>query len=898
MLFFLAIPTIQAEAKMNVPQDPENRTLLPSDEPTSSAPRAADSSPGSSPDPLLTSDDSSSSSPTATTSSRTIGPYRLVRILGEGGMGQVWLAEQTTPLQRLVAIKLIRAGVSDNILLERFESERQALARMNHPAIAKVFDAGATTDGTPYFVMEYVPGIPITVYCDQKRLCIPQRLELFVKVCEGVQHAHQKAIIHRDLKPANILVTELDGKPAPHIIDFGIAKAVAERDSLATMFTRAGNFIGTPAYMSPEQADPEIRDIDTRSDVYSLAVILYELLTGTLPFDPTQWRSEVMQEAFKRLREVDPPLPSIQFAKKTTAQGDTATQTAHLRSTEPQALVSQLRGDLDWITMKALEKDRARRYGAPSELAGDLQRFLNNEPVTARPASASYRFQKYVRRHRLAVSAATIGLTLLIAFAVMQAVQIRRVTQERDRTARERDRANRIAEFMARMFKVSDPSESRGNSITAREVLDKASKEIETGLAKDPEVQAQMMNTMGDVYSNIGLLSQADSLIRRALDIRMRLLGPANRDTIASMRNLADVLIDETKYPEAERLARDATENSRKSFGASDSDSIRSALKLGLVLNNQGGFAECETVYRQVVVDIAAMKDSPEKEDLARQAQTNLAINLAYQGKFADAERSFRAVYQIAVKLYGPDHPSTLNAQNNVANILLQQSKFSEAEGVYKQVLTAKQRVLGPDNPLTLLTMGNLGLVYLNTKRYAEAEPLFRQLLEIKTRVLGPDNRSTLVTQSALGDVLFMETHYPEAEKITREAIERERRVLGPEHSDTLVAMNALALILEEEHRYPESEAVFLDTLSGRTKVYTSKHPDVAETEYNLAGLYALEGQRDASFLHLDRSLEDSPKPDLYKSLPADPNYSSLHADPRFAAFLARAKQYSESPAK
>jgi len=335
---------------------------------------------------------------------KSIGSYRLVQKLGEGGMGQVWLAEQTAPLRRLVALKLIRAGISDKVLLERFESERQALARMNHPAIAKVFDAGSTPDGQPYFVMEYVPGVPITVYCDQKRLSIRERIELFAKVCEGVQHAHQKAVIHRDLKPANILVVEVDGKAVPRIIDFGIAKAISDRDSLASMVTRAGNFVGTPAYMSPEQAAPDVADVDTRSDVYSLAVILYELLTGALPFDPTQWRNEVVYETLRRLREQDPPLPSIQFRNRVTTEREIAAVTARLRSTEPQELVSVLRGDLDWITMKALEKDRSRRYGTPTELAADLERYLQNQPVLARPASSAYRVRKYVRRNRAAVT--------------------------------------------------------------------------------------------------------------------------------------------------------------------------------------------------------------------------------------------------------------------------------------------------------------------------------------------------------------------------------------------------------------------------------------------------------------------------------------------------------------
>src|SRR5271166_1380430 len=668
---------------MLAPDDPDSTQLPPDD----AQPTSPNSNSSSTPDPLLTADDSSSSSQPSTSTSKTIGPYRLVRILGEGGMGQVWLAEQTAPLQRLVAIKLIRAGVSDNVLLERFESERQALARMNHPAIAKVFDAGAAPDGTPYFVMEYVPGIPITLYCDQKRLSIPDRLALFVKVCEGVQHAHQKAIIHRDLKPANILVTELDGKPAPHIIDFGIAKAIAERDSLATMFTRAGNFIGTPAYMSPEQADPEVRDIDTRTDVYSLAVILYELLTGTLPFDPTQWRSEVVQEALKRLRDVDPPLPSIQFAKKTTAQHDTATQTARLRNTDPHELVSQLRGDLDWITMKALEKDRARRYGTPSELAGDIHNFLNNQPVTARPASATYRFQKYVRRHRLAVSVATAGIVLLIAFAVMQAVQIHRITAERDRTARERDRANRIADFMTKMFKVSDPSESRGNSITAREVLDKASKQIDTGLAKDPELQAQMMNTMGNVYQNIGLYAQAESLMRRAMDIRSRVLGPQSREALDSMSSLAQVLTDESQLPEAEKLARQSYIVARTSLGRGDPDTLLNGLALTALLLDLSRFPECEAVLDEMSASVDQVKDPDLRSSIAARMQTNFAIAYAYQGKSADAEKSFRAVYELHLKRYGPDHPATLNALTNVANTLLQQDKYTDAETLYKQVL-------------------------------------------------------------------------------------------------------------------------------------------------------------------------------------------------------------------
>jgi non-specific serine/threonine protein kinase/serine/threonine-protein kinase len=310
-------------------------------------------------------------------------------------------------------------------VVARFEAERQALAMMDHPAIAKVFDAGATAEGQPYFVMEYVPGLAITEYCDQKKLKIRERLELFAQACEGVQHAHQKAIIHRDLKPANILVVEIDGKAMPRIIDFGLAKAVTPSLEGQTLFTQAGSFLGTPGYMSPEQTNPE-KDVDTRTDVYSLGVVLYVLLTGALPFEGKQKRP--LDEMLRQLREEDPPRPSTKLSAERAAE----------RGAEPMQLARELRGDLDWITMKAIDRDRSRRYGSPAELAADIQRYLRNEPILARPASTAYRLRKYVRRHRIIVASAAVIAGLLIASALVQAVQLRRIT-------RERNRANRIS---------------------------------------------------------------------------------------------------------------------------------------------------------------------------------------------------------------------------------------------------------------------------------------------------------------------------------------------------------------------------------------------------------------------------------------------------------------------
>ncbi len=917
---------------MTFRENPGDPTLPPSgDTPSDSSDATVPAS--ASAETQLTSDSpSSSTSPDASVpSQKTIGPYRLVRKLGEGGMGQVWLAEQTAPLQRLVAIKLIRAGVTDNILLERFESERQALARMNHPAIAKVFDAGTTPDGTPYFVMEYVSGIPITQYCDQKRFSIPQRLELFIKVCEGVQHAHQKAIIHRDLKPANILVTEVDGKPTPRIIDFGIAKAIAARDPLATMFTRAGNFIGTPSYMSPEQADPDVRDVDTRSDVYSLAVILYELLTGTLPFDPTQWRSEVMHEALKRLREQAPPLPSILLAKKSTTERDTATQTARLRSTDPQDLVSLLRGDLDWIAMKALEKDRARRYGTPSEFAGDLQRFLDHEPVTARPASAAYRFRKYVRRHRLAVSVAGAGLVLLIAFAAMQAVQIRRITAERDRTARERDRANRIADFMTKMFKVSDPSEARGNSITAREVLDSASKDVDSGLAQDPELQARMMDIMGTVYDNLGLYPRAEALTRRSLDILRKSAGPEDTETLRLENNLGNILYDEGKYTDAEKLYRHAYETFRAKLGPENVKTLQTMDDLANAIYEEGRYAESDKLYRDAL-EISRRSLGPDHRETLIQLG-NLANNLDAQGRYAEAEALVREVLDARRRTLGPDHPETVRAMNDLAATLFLEGKYADAEALFRQTLELRRRVQGPGHPETVLTVYNIAGAVQKQGRLAEAEKLYREALAAQTKILGPENPDTVHTMTDLANTLADEGHFSpaiklsrdaleiqrrtlgpehplalqtltnlgwtlrqagqfaEAEKITREALATQRRVLGPEHPTTLSTQDNLANILQAEHRYAEAEPLSQQAFDIRRRVLGPDHPDTAASAYNLACLAALQGRRDAAFALLQQAIDHGLSAAGLAGMEKDSDLRSLHSDPRFPALVASASK-------
>jgi serine/threonine protein kinase/tetratricopeptide (TPR) repeat protein len=761
----------------------------------------------------------------------SIGRYRLLSQLGEGGMGQVWLAEQTAPVVRRVALKLIKAGRYDTSALQRFDLERQSLAIMDHPTIAKVLDADSTPEGQPYFVMEYVPGLPITTYCDQKRLTTRQRLALFIKVCEGVQHAHQKAIIHRDLKPSNVLVVEVDGKPLPRIIDFGIAKAITQQSTDETNVTRLGSTPGTPGYMSPEQTDPSVLDVDTRTDVYSLGVILYQLLTGAMPFDPKQWRNRPFDEILRQLREDDPPSPS---AKLSGDNHKTLTATAENRQTGPKELVSLLRGDLDWIVLKALERDRARRYGTPSELTADILHYLKNEPVVARPASATYRLTKYVRRHRVAVTAAA-GLALLLAgFGVTEFLQVRRVS-------RERDRASRITDFMVGMFRVSDPNETRGNSVTAREILDKAAHDINTGLSKDPEVQSDLMYTMASTYVNLGLFSHAHALAESALDNRRRLLGAGNPKTLQSQNQLAWVLDREGRDAEADKLARQTLETERRVLGPEDPITLEDVDYLATILEKLGNYQDEEKLQRELL-EIETRRLGPENPRTIR-AMANLASAVSLEGHIVEAEAMYRKVLALEQRVLGVDHPQTIATMHNLANRLNEQGRYVEAEELYRQTLAIEQRVLGPEHPDTADTMTTLANdLHYGETRTADAEALYRKALEIELRTLGPEHPSTIRTREGLANVVSTEGHYAEAEKMHREILSVRLRTLGPDHTDVLLSKYNLADVVARQGRYAEAEKLFRETLADQTRVLGAENADTMASQASLAGVLIKEG--------------------------------------------------------
>ncbi|MGH7177007.1 MAG: protein kinase domain-containing protein, partial [Tepidisphaeraceae bacterium] len=639
-----------------------------------------------------------------------IGPYHILQLIGEGGMGSVYQAEQREPIHRTVAIKVIKLGMDTRQFVARFESERQALALMNHPNVARVLDAGATETGRPYFVMEYVPGEPITHFADRHKHTVRQRLELFTQACDAVQHAHQKAIIHRDLKPSNILVTLQDGRPWVKVIDFGVAKAVSHRLTEKTLFTEAGQLMGTPEYMSPEQAEASLLDVDTRSDVYSLGVVLYELLSGALPFDASSLRSPGSGEIQRIIRDVEPPRPSTRLS----GLGKGAREIARLRQTPLESLHRQLKHELDWIPLKAMRKDRAQRYATATELSEDIQNYLSNRPLRAGPESAAYRVRKFIRRNQAGVVAAAAMVLLLIGGVIATSWQAYRATKAERVALKEKREADlqrqaalsasenvsEVNRFLAEdLLGSAAPEVTRGKEMTVREAIDRAADTIPTRFKNRPLTEGAVREALAETYGALGERSRALPHIQAARDIYLRAYGADHRFSISATITLGRVLAELNRHDEAEPLIRQSLERAERLFGSEHEVTLAAVGALAMTLRMQERLVEAEPLYRRVLEANRRRYDSRHEE--VAKSLNNLAVLLNTDHRAAEAEPLYRESIEIRSALLGEDHPAYLGTLSNLAVVLEDQGKRDEAEQLLRKVLSGMRRVLKDDHPST-----------------------------------------------------------------------------------------------------------------------------------------------------------------------------------------------------
>lgn len=734
----------------------------------------------------------------------SIGPYKLLKLIGEGGFGLVFLAEQERPVARRVALKIIKLGMDTRQVVARFEQERQALALMDHPNIARVIDAGSTDTGRPFFVMDLVTGDPISQYCDANQLTIDQRLELFTQVCGAIHHAHQKGVIHRDIKPSNVLVTTQDGRPVAKVIDFGIAKAMSSKLTDKTLLTEHEQIIGTLQYMSPEQAVGSL-DIDTRTDVYSLGVLLYELLTGSTPFDKSTIHDAMVSEIHRMICEVDPPKPSTRISQS----ADLIAGIAARRGVEPKRLGTIVRGELDWIAMRAVEKDRARRYGSANDLATDIRRYLGGEAVVAAPPGAAYRVGKFIRRHRIVVfSGASVAAALLIG-VIAFAWQAKAALTQRDIAEAERDKAEKIAEFMSDMLKGAGPSVARGRDIAMlREMMDGAAARIERGELKSaPEAELRLRGTIGNTYRDLAIYEPAERMLEPAVALARSTHAGDSEGTADALQNLALLRRARGDLARAESLHRESLAMYQRLLGG-DTTQIASALNnLGNVLRDSRDLAGAEPLYRESLAMFERLYTGDRPELAA--GLGNLAGILYARGDLKSAEPLFRRALEMQKRLHSGDHPAVAAALDNLASLHHSRGDRAAAEPLYRESLDMARRLYSSDHPAVATTLNNLASLLRARGELAEAEPIAREGVEMRRRLFPGDNLDTATALKNLSSLLQDRGNFADAEPFAREALEMWQRHFAGDSPDVANGLSTLARCRQELGRAAEARQGF-----------------------------------------------------------------------------------------
>jgi serine/threonine protein kinase/tetratricopeptide (TPR) repeat protein len=743
-----------------------------------------------------------------------IGPYKLLQQIGEGGMGVVYMAEQQEPVRRRVALKIIKPGMDSAQVVARFEAERQAIALMDHQNIARVYDAGTTETGRPYFVMELVHGVPITKYCDDNQLTPKERLELFIPVCQAVQHAHQKGVIHRDLKPSNVLVCLYDGKPVPKIIDFGVAKATSQPLTERTMFTQFGTLVGTLEYMSPEQAEMSQLGIDTRSDVYSLGVLLYELLTGATPLERKRLREAAFDEVLRIIREEEPPKPSTRLSTSGAALAGISAQ----RKTEPGRLTRLVRGELDWIVMKALEKDRGRRYDTASGLARDVQHYLADEAVEACPPSAGYKLRKFVRKHKAALTTVVAFAALLLAGAAASTWQAVRATraetaalEERDRTAAEKANAQATLDFLWQdVLAQASPFNEPDRDLKVRTMLDRIADRLEKGSGKPALVEAAIRRMVGELYTDLGERSKALRHLERALDVQRRELGEEDPHTLATMHSLGVCHFKQVEVREAREVLGRTLELRRSVLGEEHPDTLVTMRYLGGCNRDQEG----ERLLRQALEIQSRVSGEKDRETVS--TMFYLAENLSRRGKFDEAESLGAKCVDLTRRVFGDKDFLTIIALYNQARTYFYNDDHARSEPLIKEALKCVRRIADDHHPLTLGCMAGLATTYQEQGKHADAAKLIAQLLaEPRTDSDGQVRNKSHVL-NLHGRALISEKKYAAAEQTLRECLAIFANSPSIAKRANFARANfLLGASLLGQKKYAEAEPFFVNTFEG-----------------------------------------------------------------------------------
>lgn len=723
-------------------------------------------------------------------------------------MGVVYLAEQTVPVRRQVALKMVRQGAMHSQANARFEAERQAMARLQHPNVAQLFEAGSTSEGDPYFVMELVPGEQITDYCDGRRLGIRARIELFQRVCDGVQHAHEKGLLHRDLKPSNILVTETESGPTPKVLDFGVAKAIDQPLVEGSLFT-GEQIVGTPAYLSPEAVEMAgtAFDLDTRSDVYSLGVLLYELLVGVRPFET---KGIPFVQILRQVTEGEPTGPSTRWR---ALDDSSRAELASSRRLDETTFPKRLRGDLDWIVLKAIATDRAERYPSAASLAADLERHLRDEPVEAGPPTARYRLGKFVRRRRGFVIAAAALLLSLVLGLTGTLVNLERAQSEAERANRQAaatqqalEETDEIAEFLQGLFEVSDPGTARGNTITARELLDRGATRARTDLQSRPLTRARFMLTIGNVYTKLGLYEEAQELLQETVATREQVLGPDHPEVAAALSDLGWLAY----------------------------------------LRRNDAAAEA---YGQRALGILEAAPEPDRREISDVLNS---LGLAYwaQGRDDEAEPLFQRSLKISEELAGPEAPIVAAGLTNLGVLYFTQRRFEEAEPLFRRSLAIEEKELGSDHPEVALSLNNLGEAVRELGDREEAESNFRRALAIYHQAVGPDHPDYGMALANLGGIL-REGDPGEAETALLEAVRNYEGNFTSDHPWLASPLHDLGLLYRDQGRLEEAESSLRRALAIRQS--QSDDWETAETARALAALLRSTGRHQEA-----QSLENS----------------------------------------